>query len=237
MNIRVDFNAPIKDGTELVFRSPEDCSKVTGLIVYYPDNGVTASREFAFADAHRKDVGSIDYLSVFGKGAVVKVILDLDTNMAFIQNPDTNAYLEGRFAELEAKKSIIPKTASSFEDLFSTDGLVVGSLYLITESDEVFTYMGLRKGDVFLATSVDSYERQMNIIGDKGDPGKSAYEIAIDNGFDGQEQEWLESLKGKPGKDGQDYVLADADKEEIVQSVIESLPIYGGETEEVVANE
>lgn len=30
--------------------------------------------------------------------------------------------------------------------------------------------------------------------------GKSAYEIAVDNGFVGTEQEWLESLKGKDGK-------------------------------------
>ena len=27
--------------------------------------------------------------------------------------------------------------------------------------------------------------------------GKSAYEIAVDNGFSGSESEWLESLKGK----------------------------------------
>ena len=29
----------------------------------------------------------------------------------------------------------------------------------------------------------------------KGDRGKSAYEVAVDNGFDGTEQEWLASLK------------------------------------------
>ncbi len=29
-----------------------------------------------------------------------------------------------------------------------------------------------------------------------GFQGKSAYEIAVDNGFSGSEQEWLESLKG-----------------------------------------
>lgn len=32
--------------------------------------------------------------------------------------------------------------------------------------------------------------------------GKSAYEIAVENGFNGTESEWLESLKGQPGKDG-----------------------------------
>ena len=35
-----------------------------------------------------------------------------------------------------------------------------------------------------------------------GQNGKSAYEIAVDNGFDGTETEWLESLKGDDGKDG-----------------------------------
>ena len=32
--------------------------------------------------------------------------------------------------------------------------------------------------------------------GDDGAAGKSAYEIAVDNGFQGTEQEWLDSLKG-----------------------------------------
>ena len=32
--------------------------------------------------------------------------------------------------------------------------------------------------------------------------GKSAYEIAVDNGFVGTETEWLESLKGVDGTDG-----------------------------------
>ncbi len=33
--------------------------------------------------------------------------------------------------------------------------------------------------------------------------GKTAYELAVENGFTGTEQEWLESLKGANGKDGQ----------------------------------
>ena len=34
--------------------------------------------------------------------------------------------------------------------------------------------------------------------------GLSAYEIAVKNGFDGSEAEWLASLRGKDGKDGED---------------------------------
>ena len=96
-NIRVDLNTPIQDGTEVVFRSPVDCSQVTGLVVYY-DGG---SQEFAFADAHGNNVGDIDHL--FAENVAVKVILDVTTSMAFVQNADTNAYLEGRFKELDDK--------------------------------------------------------------------------------------------------------------------------------------
>ena len=32
--------------------------------------------------------------------------------------------------------------------------------------------------------------------------GFSAYEIAVQNGYQGTEAEWLESLKGEPGKTG-----------------------------------
>ena len=38
--------------------------------------------------------------------------------------------------------------------------------------------------------------------GGSGTAGKSAYEIAVDNGFVGTETEWLESLKGADGADG-----------------------------------
>ena len=95
MNIRVDLTTPIKDGTEVVFRSPVDCSKITGLIVYFTENGNTTSQEFALADAHGNNVGDIDHL--FAENVVVKVILDVAHSMAFVQNADTNAYLEGRF--------------------------------------------------------------------------------------------------------------------------------------------
>lgn len=38
--------------------------------------------------------------------------------------------------------------------------------------------------------------------GCSGENGKSAYEIAVENGFEGTEAEWLESLKGEDGADG-----------------------------------
>lgn len=40
------------------------------------------------------------------------------------------------------------------------------------------------------------------IQGPKGEPGKSSYQHAVDNGFEGTEQEWLASLKGEKGDTG-----------------------------------
>lgn len=74
-----------------------------------------------------------------------------------------------------------------------------------------------------------------------GSSGKSAYEVAVDNGFEGTEEEWLESLQGKPGADGKDGAdgapgadgktpvkgedyFTDADKQEMVEAVLEEMP-------------
>ena len=46
------------------------------------------------------------------------------------------------------------------------------------------------------------------VKGDRGDTGlpgedgDSAYTVAVNNGFIGTETDWLESLKGKDGEDG-----------------------------------
>lgn len=52
--------------------------------------------------------------------------------------------------------------------------------------------------------------------GETGADGKSAYQIAVDGGFEGDETAWLSSLKGEPGekgdpgKDGKDCTVSTA---------------------------
>ena len=163
MNIIVDLNYAITDGTEVVFRSPVDCSEITGLIVYYPENGVTASKEFALADAHGENVGIINNL--FAENVVVKVILDVKNSMAFVQNADTNAYLEGRFAELVDRMGTIihPMTGDDFGDYASSGELVPGDSYLITEDathdDKV------AKGKIFTALDEWNFTYLMSVGG------------------------------------------------------------------------
>lgn len=68
------------------------------------------------------------------------------------------------------------------------------------------------KGDSFKYTDftqeqLDSLKGKNGIDGTdgiNGVDGKSAYQIAIDNGYSGDEQQWLESLKGTDGKNGVD---------------------------------
>ena len=95
--VRVDLTTPIENGQTLTFRSPADCSSITGLKVYYKKSGSTSKRIFQFADAHGNNVGST---SLFAEDVLVKVILDMELDRAYVQNADTNAYLEGRLNKL-----------------------------------------------------------------------------------------------------------------------------------------
>lgn len=89
----------------------------------------------------------------------------------------------------------------------------------IEETDTLIGNMGLgvdyykgEKGDTpikgvdyFTNEEIDAIKdeiAQKVQVGAKGEDGKSAYQIALDEGFVGSEAEWLASLKGKDGKDG-----------------------------------
>lgn len=64
------------------------------------------------------------------------------------------------------------------------------------------------------------------LVGRRGNPGKdgtngkSAYELAKENGYKGTEAEWLASLVGKKGDS---YELTDQDKKDIAAAVKNSL--------------
>lgn len=64
--------------------------------------------------------------------------------------------------------------------------------------------------------------------------GKSAYEVALANGFDGTETEWLESLQGDKGDKGDAYFITDLDKQEIadmVSAIVSDVPSKVSELE------
>lgn len=98
-NIRVDVSGIITDGQSITFKAPCDCSEIEKLNVYYIENGVRVSKLFTMKDAHGNDLTSIGNL--FEKDAYVVTILNSVDGVAYLQNADTNAYLEGRFENLE----------------------------------------------------------------------------------------------------------------------------------------
>jgi hypothetical protein len=83
-------------------------------------------------------------------------------------------------------------------------------------------------GEVYMKNSENKWEPigSNSSGGGKGEPGESAYEIAVRNGFEGTEEEWLESLKGYTPVRGVDY-WTEEDMAEI-KAYIEQV-ILGGE--------
>lgn len=118
-NIRLNLQSPIVDGQSITFRSPADCSQVTGLSVYFPDDseseagtGLSSPALFLFADAHGNNVGGKD---LFASSVLVKVILDIATMLAYVQNADTNAYLESKFDSLDTSVSSLNNNFSNLD--------------------------------------------------------------------------------------------------------------------------
>lgn len=91
--IKINAEAPLYNGMPVTFKAPCDCSIVDGLSVQYGED----NQQFVFTDAHGNELTGIGNL--FGKDAVVKAVLDTDKGRAFVQNADTNAYLEGRLSK------------------------------------------------------------------------------------------------------------------------------------------
>ena len=141
-NIRIDLNHAPLDGETVSFKAPCNASEVSGLIIYYLDeNQQEASKEFTLNDANGSDIGSID--SIFAEGAIVKVVLDTDTNSAFVQNPDTNAYLEGRFEDIE-------------EQIAANKGIHIGSEPPTDENIEVWIDTDEEGDDFYNTEEVDA---------------------------------------------------------------------------------
>lgn len=97
-----------------------------------------------------------------------------------------------------------------------TDGLVDTYTIILTDGGKIeYTVTNGARGngitsiektateglvDTYTITYTDGFTSQFTVVnGEKGDEGKTAYEVAVDNGFKGNEAEWLASLRGEDG--------------------------------------
>lgn len=114
----------------------------------------------------------------------------------------------------------VGKNAGTFGELTQETGAKVtvpeGSTWTIVGQDDYEPHAGylrdLADTDIPMVPNDDSYlfydsytdkwkpKTLLNLIGDTGEEGASAYEIAVENGFVGTEEEWLDSLVGPQGE-------------------------------------
>lgn len=111
--IKINTKYPVYDGAPITFRAPCDCTAADGISVN--------SKNFVFKDAH--GVALTGMGNLFLKDAVVKVILDVTNSCAYIQNADTNSYLENKDADCVVNHYELPK-----QFLYKSDGKFGGSL-------------------------------------------------------------------------------------------------------------
>lgn len=130
-NISISVDYPIEDGMNLLFTAPCNCSAVTGLKVSYPviteTTSTTTSKTFAFKDAHNNNLSSTNNL--FVQGAIIKVILDVTNGYAYIQNADTNAYLEGKFSSIGSDMSTLNTNLTTINNNISTINANIEALW------------------------------------------------------------------------------------------------------------
>ena len=107
---------------------------------------------------------------------------------------ETSCHLPAELAAGAVKMSLFGYDAESSETVRATT--VVKTLHIRPS--------GFDGESSNVPPTPDLYQQLLQKISEKGADGKSACEIAVENGFIGTEAEWLESLKGKDGKDGVD---------------------------------
>lgn len=93
-DIRLDIDSVLANGMDVTFKAPCDCTSIDGLKVYYIKDRETHNMRFVFKDTHGNELTGIGNL--FEEGAYVRVILDTTNGFAYIQNADTNGYIESR---------------------------------------------------------------------------------------------------------------------------------------------
>ena len=106
-----------------------------------------------------------------------------------------------RLEMVQSTKEAVETYYVSYRELILEDVTPIIEDYLMSNKDE---FKG-EQGDALTWDDLTE-EQKEEFRGGDGQDGLSAYQIAIENGFEGSEAEWLESLKGRDGSDGEDGI-------------------------------
>lgn len=133
-------------------------------------------------------------------GGVNKVINILEEEIEKVNNLDIDITKSG-----DNTKIIIKRKDGTTKEVIVTGG--GGISYddtevrkLIAQNIEAIEMLNNDKASISDMTNyIEAHKEEL-----KGTNGKSAFEIAVEKGFEGTEEEWLASLKGRDGIDGKD---------------------------------
>ena len=120
--ITIELNETLMNGHNVTFKAPCDCIVIEGLKVRYIDNESTLQENiFTMKDAHGNTLTGLENL--FKEGAYVHAILDTDNLFAYLQNADTNGYIEPKLNELNSKNTVTSKDIEKISILLTEDGV------------------------------------------------------------------------------------------------------------------
>lgn len=136
--IKLTLDHPLVDGESITFKAPCDCTEISGVKIYYvtvTDSVSTEmSKTFVFRDAHGNDLTNSGNL--FVNGSYIKIILDVTNGYAYIQNSDTNAYLENKFSMISSSINTHTHPASKI-----TAGTFAGQVVANSSNQTPTTYL------------------------------------------------------------------------------------------------
>lgn len=125
---------------------------------------------------------------------VVQFTQDEITYNRVLGTENTSCFLPAELTAGTVKMSLFGYDAEATETVRATT--IVKTLYIRPS--------GFEGENSNVPPTPDLYQQLLQKIqsASKGTDGKSAFEIAVEHGFTGTENEWLQSLKGADGKDG-----------------------------------
>lgn len=132
--IKVSHIDSLVNGKQISFIAPCSSSNTDCLVI--------EDVEYAIVDAENVSVAGLS--NVWNSGAIVSVILNVDTHTAFIQNPNTNPYLE---AHLKSKNNPHGVTAEHIQ------GTLGGKV--VANASSVGSYTTKQVRNIVMSTSTD----------------------------------------------------------------------------------
>ena len=151
----------------------------------------------------------------------------------YVYTPTEKLTLEGLAQRVDDAVEDMIRRADSGE--FNGYTPVKGVDYFDGEKGDPFTYNDFTPEQLAALKGADGRTPEKGVDYFDGVNGKSAYQIAVDNGFIGTEAEWLASLRGADGKDG---VQPDWNQNDDTQpDYVKNRPFYASAVEAVLVEE